>query len=180
MSQSTKRKHVTKEVLDEFRLPQNNEKIVQIIAGRGNNLHEVFDPNCFDSTDVTLNDNKYLVSMPTKFRKNVWIKRGDFVVVDPILEGDKVKAEIVQILYKEQIKYIKEQGLWPSQFSGEKENEAKCVDSKSKEENNKLVNNYEFESDEDSDDESDLFQNTNRPKVDLIEESSESSSEEEQ
>ena len=180
MSQSTKRKHVTKEVLDEFRLPQNNEKIVQIIAGRGNNLHEVFDPNCIDSTDVTLNDNKYLVSMPTKFRKNVWIKRGDFVVVDPILEGDKVKAEIVQILYKEQIKYIKEQGLWPSQFSDSKENEAKCLDSRSKEENKKLVDNYEYESNEDSDDESDLFQNTNRPKVDLIEESSESSSEEEQ
>lgn len=118
--------------------------------------------------------------MPTKFRKNVWIKRGDFVVVDPILEGDKVKAEIVQILYKEQIKYIKEQGLWPSQFSDGKENEAKCLDSRSKEENKKLGDNYEYESDEDSDDESDLFQNTNRPKVDLIEESSESSSEEEQ
>ena len=79
MSQSTKRKHVTKEVLDEFRLPQNNEKIVQIIAGRGNNLHEVYDPNCESVSDLSLNQelgaNKYLVSMPTKFRKNVWIKR---------------------------------------------------------------------------------------------------------
>ena len=36
--------------------------------------------------------------MPTKFRKNVWIKRGDFVMVQPIDEGDKVKAEIVHIL----------------------------------------------------------------------------------
>ena len=36
--------------------------------------------------------------MPTKFRKNVWIKRGDYVLVQPIEEGDKVKAEIVQIL----------------------------------------------------------------------------------
>ena len=176
MSQSTKRKHVTKEVLDEFRLPQNNEKIVQIIAGRGNNLHEVFDPNLDASADVkhqVLSANKYLVSMPTKFRKNVWIKRGDFVVVDPILEGDKVKAEIVQILYKEQIKYIKEQGLWPPQFSDEKENESK------NNEISKSVNNYEIDSDEDSDDESDLFQNTNRPKVDLIEDSTESSSSEE-
>jgi len=55
--------------------------------------------------------------MPTKFRKNVWIKRGDYVVVEPIEEGDKVKAEIVQILYKDQIKYIKDQGQWPAEFS---------------------------------------------------------------
>ena len=42
MSQSTKRKHVTKEVLDEFELPKDNQKIVKIVAGRGNNLHQVF------------------------------------------------------------------------------------------------------------------------------------------
>jgi len=183
MSQSTKRKHVTKEVLDEFRLPQNNEKIVQIIAGRGNNLHEVYDPNCESASDVTLNQelgaNKYLVSMPTKFRKNVWIKRGDYVVVEPILEGDKVKAEIVQILYKEQIKYIKEQRLWPKEFSDEKENESKSFDEQ-KIDSNKRVDNNELESDEESDDESDIFQNTNRPKVDIIEESSDSSSSEDE
>jgi len=182
MSQSTKRKHVTKEVLDEFRLPQNNEKIVQIIAGRGNNLHEVYDPNCETSSDVTLNQelgaNKYLVSMPTKFRKNVWIKRGDYVVVEPILEGDKVKAEIVQILYKEQIKYIKEQRLWPKEFSDDRENESKSFEQKI--DSNKRVDNNELDSDEESDDESDIFQNTNRPRVDIIEESSESSSSEDE
>jgi probable RNA-binding protein EIF1AD len=47
--------------------------------------------------------------MPTKFRKNVWIKRGDFIMVQPIEEGDKVKAEIVHILVdKHHIKYIKQ------------------------------------------------------------------------
>ena len=179
MSQSTKRKHVTKEVLDEFRLPQNNEKIVQIIAGRGNNLHEVFDPNGQSSTEITSNQelstNKYLVSMPTKFRKNVWIKRGDFVVVEPIIEGDKVKAEIVQILYKEQIKYIKDQGQWPHQFLEDKDNESNSLVNQQKEVTRR-VNDCELNSDEESDDESDLFQNTNRPKVNLNEESSDSSS----
>ena len=38
-------------------------------AGKGNNLHEV----------ETEDDEKFLVSMPTKFRKNVWIKRGTFL-----------------------------------------------------------------------------------------------------
>ena len=33
-------------------------------------------------------------------------------MVEPIAEGDKVKAEIVNILYKEQLKYIKDEGLW--------------------------------------------------------------------
>lgn len=37
---------------------------------------------------------------------------GDFVIVDPISEGSKVKAEISVILYPEQIKYIKEEGKW--------------------------------------------------------------------
>ena len=36
---------------------------------------------------------------------------GDYVLVEPIEEGEKVKAEIVTILYKEQIKYIQEEGM---------------------------------------------------------------------
>ena len=183
MSQSTKRKHVTKEVLDEFRLPTNNERIVQVVAGRGNNLHEVYDPKSrvegTDTTGASENANKYLVSMPTKFRKNVWIKRGDYVVVEPIAEGDKVKAEIVQILYKHQIKYIKEQGQWPSQFSEDKKNEdSKAVLHQSKEvsQQSKALN-CENTSEEDSDDDANLFQNTNRPIVACVETSDTSSSE---
>lgn len=61
---------------------------------------------------ITPENETYLVSMPTKFRKNVWIKRGDFVVIQPIDEGEKVKAEIVSILYADQIKYIQSQGKW--------------------------------------------------------------------
>ena len=37
---------------------------------------------------------------------------GDFVIVDPIEEGNKVCAEIVHILYGKQIKYLKSEGLW--------------------------------------------------------------------
>jgi len=76
--------------------------LFQVLGGRGNNLHEI----------ETADGDKYLVSMPTKFRKNVWIKRGDFVLIQPIEEGEKVKAEIINILYSEQIKYIQSQGKW--------------------------------------------------------------------
>lgn len=109
MSKATKRKHVVREVTEEFILPDGDQKIVKVCASRGNNLHEVETPE---------GDN-FLVSMPTKFRKNVWIKRGDYIIVKPIAEGDKVKAEIFQILYKDQIKYIQENGLWPNQFGGD-------------------------------------------------------------
>ena len=104
MSQATKRKHVTKEVLDDFELPKDNQKIVRVAGPRGNNLHQVIE------ADETTS---YLASMPTKFRHNVYIKRGDFCIVEPIEEGDKVKAEIVRILFKEQIRQIKLENLWP-------------------------------------------------------------------
>lgn len=106
MSKATKRKHVTNEVINDFVLPEPRQQIVKVVGGRGNNLHEV----------VTAQGETFLVSMPTKFRKNIWIKRGDYVIVDPIEEGDKVKAEIAHILYKEQIKYIKSESLWPTKF----------------------------------------------------------------
>jgi probable RNA-binding protein EIF1AD len=171
MSQSTKRKHVTKEVLDEFRLPSNNERIVRVLAGRGNNLHEVYDPNSFGVTAGSSEalQNKYLVSMPPKFRKNVWIKRGDYVVVDPIVEGDKVKAEIVQILYKDQIKYIKQEGLWPSKFSEEGQNseDSKTGLSTQSDKKSQQSNALDIEhtSEDESDDETDLFQNTNQTQI---------------
>jgi len=91
--------------------------------------------------------------MPTKFRKNVWIKRGDYVLTKPIEEGEKVKAEIISILYSNQVKHIQSQGKWPQGF---------C-------DNNQTMKDTEKESTNSSDDPSDssdnddLFVNTNRP-----------------
>ncbi|KOC71333.1 putative RNA-binding protein EIF1AD [Habropoda laboriosa] len=105
MSKATKRKHVTKEIAD-FSIPTESQSIVRIVESRGNNLHEVEDPN----------GDQYLVSMPTKFRRNIWVKRGDFVLVEPITEGDKVKAEIVKILTREHKRWYREQNCWPQVF----------------------------------------------------------------
>jgi len=138
-------KHVHREVLEDFNVPQAPQRIVKVMAGRGNNLHEV----------VTDEGEKFLASMPTKFRKNVWVKRGDFVVVEPISEGDKVKAEIVSILYKEQIKYIKQEGHWPQSFLDKKAAGAG------------------------DDGEDDLFVNTNRVQVTYDESEDEESDEDE-
>ena len=111
---------------DDFSLPKENQLIVRVLGSRGNNLHEVAKPD----------GENFLVSMPTKFRKNVWVKRGDYVLVEPIEEGDKVKAEILRILKKEHIKQFKKDNVWPEEFT---------------------------ESAGDERGEDDLFVNTNRP-----------------
>lgn len=93
-------------VQDDFSHPTETQSIVKILSSKGNNLHEVENPD----------GSVFLVSMPTKFRKNVWVKRGDFVLMESIEEGDKVKGEMVRILTKEHIKYFKEDGVWPAAF----------------------------------------------------------------
>jgi probable RNA-binding protein EIF1AD len=74
-----------------------------------------------------------LAFLPTKFRKLVWIKRNDFVIVecgdekdeeDSNAEKDKKEKDsssgggfryvITHILYKDQVKHIKSKGLWPA------------------------------------------------------------------
>ncbi|XP_053664640.1 probable RNA-binding protein EIF1AD [Anopheles marshallii] len=111
MSRVTKIKHVLKEQeADDFDVPKENQQIVRIVASRGNNLHEV-------ETAQVGEEDRFLVSMPVKFRKNVWIKRGDFVLVEPIEEGNKVKAEICRILTPEHVKVFEKEGVWPRKFS---------------------------------------------------------------
>lgn len=157
MSQATKRKHVVKEVLGDFVTPTENQQIVKVIGSRGNNLHEI----------VTADGDNFLVSMPTKFRKNIWIKRGDFVIVDPIEEGEKVKAEISFILYKDHIQYLQKQQLWPDAFTDQAtaldktSTEPKKTEEEEKGDNDE-DNEDEREYSDSEDDESDLFVNTNR------------------
>lgn len=103
-----KRKHVIKEVTkDMLQLPTVDQSIVRVIASPGNNLHKVEDAN----------GEKFLVSLPPKFRRNIWIGRKSFVLVQPIKEGVKVKAEIVTIITTDHILYYHEEGIWPSVFA---------------------------------------------------------------
>lgn len=161
MSQATKRKHVVKEALGDFVTPTENQQIVRVLSSRGNNLHEA----------VTGQGETFLVSMPTKFRKNLWIKRGDYVIVDPIEEGEKVKAEINFILYKDNIKYLQRHQLWPEGFREELSTEDKRDGTQTKE----GVEEKECDSE---DDESDLFVNNNRANYQYSESESDEDSEE--
>lgn len=162
MSSMTKRKHVTREVLEDFSLPTPTQSVVRVLGGRGNNLHEVEDAQ----------GHKYLCSMPTKYRRSIWVKRGDFVVVEPIPEGDKVKAEICQVLYKDQIRYFKSEGVWPQEFetapSSTEEVQKRLAQVK--------VQESGSESESESDSDGDLFVNTNRQQVMISDDDEETSS----
>lgn len=66
----------------EIVLPGEKELVAKVIASRGRDLHEVEDEH----------GHSYLASMPTRFRKSVWVRRGQFVYLLPIEEGDKVSS----------------------------------------------------------------------------------------
>lgn len=137
MSRVTRLKHVQRELdSDDFSLPTEKQQICRIISSKGNNLHEVESSN--------ESEENYLVSMPPKFRKNVWIKRGDFVLVEPIEEGDKVKAEICRILTPEHQKEYEKAFVWPKKFTKKRDHES------------------DKEEMSNSDDDDDLPQNPNR------------------
>ncbi|KAM4721988.1 putative RNA-binding protein EIF1AD [Rhinophrynus dorsalis] len=171
MSKTTKRKHVVKEVLGDYVQPTEHQRIVKVLGSPGNNLHEV----------ETADGERFLASMPTKFRKNIWIKRGDFLIVDPIAEGEKVKAEISFILYKDHQRLLQKEGLWPLGFTEvNTESVAKDKDSNQRTETPNTTEEKpgEEENDTDSDDDSGLFVNTNRVHYEDSEEESESEEDE--
>jgi probable RNA-binding protein EIF1AD len=166
MSRVNKAKKIQRELnSDDFSLPNENQQIVKVIASKGNNLFEVevAPGSCGvggvggvgGKHEVEPTDRpNFLVSMPTKFRKNVWIKRGDFILVEPIEEGDKVKAEICRILTPEHIKIYQKEGIWPKKYTRKRDHE----------------------SDDDMDMEPGIVRNLNRPQIESSE--SEESSEE--
>nr|XP_002130036.1 probable RNA-binding protein EIF1AD [Ciona intestinalis] len=167
MTAATKRKHVIKEVLENFSMPAPDQTIVKVLGNSGSNLHEVITPS----------GERFLASLPVKFRKNIWIKRGDYVITEPIIEGDRVKGEIVRILYAQHIKEIKICKMWPKEFE-EKVNDFEIV----KETEKLKISNESVEgSEEDSDDDdlSDIFVNTNRPPEIFLSDSEEETSDEE-
>ncbi|KAK3874856.1 hypothetical protein Pcinc_020238 [Petrolisthes cinctipes] len=161
MSATTKKKHVEREMYEDFTLPEEHQTIVRVVRPRGNNLHQV----------ITAEGEEFLASMPLKFRKHVWIKRGDYVVTEPIPEGNKVKAEIVRILMKDHIRHLTQCNMWPDAFTQQLD-DRKDTRSDSLAEA-KLEDSAEYDSE--SSENSDLLEeNPNRQRV-YIEDSSDSS-----
>jgi len=110
------RKHLTDSVWNDFPEPGENELIVKVMASRGSNQFDI----CLPSA-VVLDPPQYqLAILPTKFNKLVWIKRNDFVIVRHGNDDDNnsgIRFMIQNILYKEQVKHLKAENLWPHEFT---------------------------------------------------------------
>lgn len=157
MSKATKKKHVTKEVMDDYVLPEDDQTIVKVFIleqkvafcrKESCDVHHLvmkyykivkyclYDCRLWEeeetiSTKCRLQRVKHslyqclqssgrmsgskgviMINFKCHSFSIIMLFIGDFVLVQPITEGEKVKAEILAILYAEQIKYIKSQGKW--------------------------------------------------------------------
>ena len=191
------RKHLTQQVLNEFPEPDvtAREYIAQITASRGGNLLEIQ-----VGKDEDESESVELAILPSKFHKLVWVKRGDFLIVQGVAEnsdqvdesdGNKVRYLVKHVLYKEQVKFLKGKPYWPSRFM--KESGDNCDETVATVEpsalgadidDRKIIMQQPYDIDEeyheyalDDCDESDLFVNTNRIAALRVEDSDESSDE---
>jgi probable RNA-binding protein EIF1AD len=93
------------------------EEVVKVTGSRGANVFEI------ERSDGKVGG---LCFLPNKFKKVIWVKRNDYVVVESA-EGAADEGEvdsaggirfiIKQILNKNHIKYLKSLDLWPSSFN---------------------------------------------------------------
>jgi probable RNA-binding protein EIF1AD len=72
------RKSVTDDYLNGLPEPEEGQFVAKAGASRGGNVIEVLVP---DSGSLAEARESSLAILPTKFRKLIWIKRGDFLIV---------------------------------------------------------------------------------------------------
>lgn len=153
---------------NDFMPPAANQQFARVIKGQGNNLHEVEPAGTLDvsATDVDSAATEqsppttFLASMPLRFRNNIYVKRGTFLIIEMIPEGNKVKAEIARILMPEHVRQFKKDGIWPAKFEDEQQPQPKESEVSAK--SSKRISGSDCgSSDDGSDDDSDLVKNTN-------------------
>jgi len=164
------RKRVEDDVLYGEPEPEENQCIVVVVASRGGNLLEV----CNDEGA------KALCRLPTKFRKLIWVKRGTFLIVSRSDENGKfltatgaqgkVVYTVEHVLFKAQIKHLKQKGLWPKAFGDDDAGD----DGKAADGNLNGNNNNCNEEDADML----LFENKNRSRAEMLEDSTSEEEEE--
>ncbi|KAJ3044216.1 putative RNA-binding protein eif1ad [Rhizophlyctis rosea] len=121
------RKQTARQVLTELPVPTETQQVAKVLETRGGGLYEV---EYYDSP-AGRDPQKCLVSLPSKFRKLIWVKRGSYVIFEVLEAKTKIAGEIVHVLFPEHIKNLRNQGLWPTQFDTQAEEEATINSSQS-------------------------------------------------
>ncbi|XP_009611463.1 uncharacterized protein LOC107776914 [Nicotiana tabacum] len=147
------RKNLKRAVEEEFFTLQQGQSIMQVVDLRGSNLIQVMDAK--GETSIAI--------FPAKFQKSMWIKRGNFVVVDErgreeaVESGRKVGCVVTQVLYYEQVRVLQKSPEWPEVF--------KSTTVESSKQDTQSDNNTQMDENEDSSDDDGLpplEANTNR------------------
>mmetsp|Transcript_29102 Transcript_29102/g.42785 ORF Transcript_29102/g.42785 Transcript_29102/m.42785 type:complete len:248 (-) Transcript_29102:15-758(-) len=181
------RKHLTDAVLNDLPEPDETlgQRIARVVGTRGGNMFDiVVAPLSTPNKDSDKKDEQadkeegsadkiilelppsldeartqQLAFLPTKFRKLVWIKRNDFVIVQCGDEEGNEQSDqkdsgstgfryvITHILYKDQVKHIKSKNLWPEDPYFADDDPAAGLENNVKEQSN-----IENEDDKDNDD----------------------------
>ena len=79
------RKHVTQDFSDSERVPKEGELYAEIGQSHGGNIFGI----------LTSEGVNTLARLPTKFRKLIWVKRGDMVIVS--CAADEYETATVQL-----------------------------------------------------------------------------------
>ncbi|KAJ3396160.1 putative RNA-binding protein eif1ad [Lobulomyces angularis] len=139
-----KKAHKKKQTEEEFPLPTPTQLIAKVTEIRGGNLF----------LTKTENDTESLTSLPTKYNKLLWVKKNNYLIIEPNTEKtNKIDSEIVHVLFREQIKHIKKCNKWPIVFAdkGELENEKLDDDYNNSDDIFKNNNRMDYSSSDDED-----------------------------
>ncbi|TPX55528.1 hypothetical protein PhCBS80983_g05246 [Powellomyces hirtus] len=146
------KKHTSQQALEELPLPTPATPVARVTDNRGGGNYDVQLPAPQAGGELTT----LIVSLPAKFRKLIWVKKGSYVIIqlaDESAPGSKVAGEITNVLFPDQIKHIKSQGLWPADFA---------APAAKNDDNDEDAEGEECEEVTDSDNDDDLFVNSNR------------------
>jgi Translation initiation factor 1A / IF-1 len=75
---------------------------------------------CSSLTQVQFPDGKRtLCLIPARFHKKLWIKRGNYLIVENVEEADAaVTGQIINVLFTDHVKQLKKlEGVWPTEFA---------------------------------------------------------------
>ncbi|CAB4389624.1 unnamed protein product [Rhizophagus irregularis] len=118
-----RKQKTTNNLLKSVPLPTETQKISKVLNWRGKNLFEIQ----FSDGNTTL------CTLPPKFRNLIWVKRGSYVIINPINETERVNkigGEIEHVLFPEHVKNFKSEGIWPQEFEIQDDDNNKIVDSR--------------------------------------------------
>ncbi len=89
--------------------PGEGQHIVMAVGSRGSNIMEVQFPD----------GKRTLCLIPARFHKKLWIKRGNYLIIENAEETDAaVTGQVVHVLFADHVKQLKKiQGVWPIEFA---------------------------------------------------------------